>query len=224
VPQQHRQSPPNINPLLQLRLSWVSIGLIILLFLFHGRAFADQSMQANARFTQGDNLAEVRQDLAKIDEKAAQGLYAEASRLVGRNISTRDIYRSYLEQADSISRQLLAIQPRLSQTLSLQQLGALTQSLSAENQRFRNAFTHGEEQFYTYQLIQTAIQNLEDACSYWRIANRYRALYRGSGQEHASDDQILRIKLQTALNAIDQLKVITHTRESLAKDLSPEQF
>lgn len=194
------------------------------LFLFHGRAVADQSMQGSARFTQGDTLDEVRRDLSQIDEKAAQGLYVEASRLVGRNIRAKNIYKNYLDQADSISKQLLATGPRLSQTLSLQQLGALTQNLSAENQRFQKAFTHGEEQFHTYQLIQTAIRNLEDACNYWRIANRYRAFHRGSGQEHASDDQILRIKLQTALNAINQLQVITHTREALTKDLSIESL
>jgi hypothetical protein len=102
----------------------------------------------------------------------------------------------------------------------LQQLGAFTQSLSAENLHFKGSFTHGEEKFQTYQLIQTAIHNLEDASNYWRIANRYRSLYRGSLREHMEDDQILKLKIQTALNAIDELKNIVHTRESLSKDLT----
>jgi hypothetical protein len=212
--------------LLRLRYLVGSIGLLLTLFLFHERAVADhsvvtdQSVRAKASFTEGNSTDELRRDLAQIDQKAAEGMYGEASVLVGRNIKARDIYKNYLERAEGISGQLLSVRPRLTETFTLQQLGAFTQSLSAENLRFKGTFTHGEEKFQTYQLIQTAIHNLEDASNYWRIANRYRSLYRGSLREHMEDDQILKLKIQTALNAIDELKSIVHTRESLSKDLT----
>lgn len=219
-----------VNPthLLRLRYLVVSIGLLLAVFLFHGRAVADrsvtadQSMHAKTSFTEGNSADELRRDLAQIDEHAAEGLYGEASVLVGRNIKARDIYRYYLVRADGLSKQLLSVRPRLTETFTLQQLGAFTQNLTAENRRFKSSFTHGEEKFQTYQLIQTAIHNLEDASNYWRIANRYRALYRGTLREHMEDDQILKLKIQTALNAIDELKTIVHTRESLTKDLMDE--
>jgi hypothetical protein len=209
-----------------LRYLMVSIGLCAVVFLFHERAFADQTVHAKARFTDSPELSEVRRDLAKIDQDAANGIYDDASAIVGKDIKARDIYRRYIQRASSISEQLLSLRPRLTQnnqTMSLQQLGAFAQNLSAENQRFAGTFTHGEENFQTYQLIQTAITNLEDAINYWRISNRYRNLYRGSQKEQDQDQQILRLKIQTALNAIDQLKTIIQTREALSKDLAESQ-
>jgi hypothetical protein len=63
---------------------------------------------------------------------------------------------------------------------------------------------------------------LEDAIHYWRLSNHYRRFFRGSSKEHAEDDEILKIKLQTALNTIDELKAIMDTREALGKTLTDE--
>lgn len=219
--------PPSRLPVSfrQLRYLLVSIGLIANLFLFHEWAVANQPVMAQPQANQHQDLAELRQNLSQIDQDASQGLFANATVLVGRNLQARNIYRHYLEHAEPISQQLLSLRVYLAQNdqvLNLQQLAAKTQSLSTANQRFRTSWIHGEERFQSAKLIQNAVHNLEDAIHYWRIANQYRTLYRGSTQEHREDDQILRLKIQAALTAIDQLQIIVDTRKALSKDLSEE--
>lgn len=168
------------------------------------------------------DLESIRADLSKIDAHISTGEFSEASTLVGKDIKARDIYYQYLQKASGISESLLRIRKKIEfndRTLTLQQLGALTQRLSAENMHFRDSFTHGQEKFQTYQLIEKAIHNLEDAINYWRVSNQYRFLYRGSVMEQAEDDEILKIKIQTAMNAIAELETIMQTREALGKDL-----
>jgi glutamate mutase epsilon subunit len=202
-----------------------SISLTLALLLFSGRGMAEQTVKTGAHFTEQPNMAEIRQDLNKIDSYSADGGYVNASVIVGRSIKARDIYRSYLERAAVLSGGLLKVRQHLDlndRSMTLQELGAMTQRLSAENLHFRGSFHHGEERFQTYRLIEKAITNLEDALNYWRAANKYRPLYRGSAREVREDDEVLRIKLQTAVNAIDELKIIEDTREALSKDLTED--
>ncbi len=199
-----------------------SVALLLALGLLANLAVIGSAGAQPTQAAQPFDLDTIRADLGKIDAHISAGDYAEASALVGQDIKARDIYTEYLAKASGISENLLRIRKQIElndRTLTLQQLGALTQRLSAENMRFRDSFTHGQEKFQTYLLIQKAIENLEDAIRYWRISNHYRYIYRGSLMEQAEDDEILKIKIQTALNAIDELKGIMATREALGKDL-----
>lgn len=200
----------------------VSIALVAGLFLFSGQAMADRTVKATASYVDRAELEAVRRDLEKIDAYATEGIYGSASVIVGRDIRARDIYRAYIEKAAQLSSNLITIRPKLEaqdETLSLQQLGALAQRLSAQNSQFRDSFKHGESKFQTYRLIETAVINFEDAINYWRLSNRFRKTYKGSARERIEDDEILKIKLQTAMNAIDELKVIMQTRDKLTRDL-----
>jgi hypothetical protein len=186
---------------------------------------AEKTVQAGAHYTDKAELDAVRNDLDQIDRLSAGGDYSNASVIIGQDIKARDIYRLYLAQAAEISEELLSVRVRLQEqadTVTLQQLGALTQRLTLDNSKFKGTFRHGEQHFQTYQLIQKAVTNLEDAIHYWRLSNHYRRFFRGSSKEHAEDDEILKIKLQTALNTIDELKAIMDTREALGKTLTDE--
>jgi hypothetical protein len=202
-----------------------SIAALAGIFLFSGWAMAEQTVHATARYADQSELDEVRRDLEKIDGYASEGIYGSASVIVGRDIRARDVYRAYLDKAARISSDLLAVRPKLAsqnETLTLQQLGALAQRLTVENAQFRDDFQHGENRFQTYRLIETAITSFEDAIHYWRLSNHFRKTYRGSARERAEDDEVLKFKLQKAMNAIDELKSILETREKLKQDLEEE--
>jgi hypothetical protein len=207
------------------RFVYSSIGIFLAFFLFAGWGVAEVTVHTGVQYTDKAELEAIKRDLDKIDQASADGNYADASVIVGRDIKARDIYRLYLERASSLSEELLAIRQRLEgqeNTLSLQELGAITQRLSLDNLGFKGTFKHGEERFQTYQLIQKAIINLEEAIDYWRTANHYRRFFRGGQWERVEDDQILKTKLQTAMNTIDELKGIIDTRNALSKDLLEE--
>jgi hypothetical protein len=168
------------------------------------------------------DMAQVREDLAVIDARVSTGAYENGELVVGETIKARDIYRTYLKKAAELSEELVSVRQKLDlnkQTVSLQQLGAMSRNLTAENAHFKDTFRFGEDKFQTYQLIEKAVYNLEDAIKYWQMTNRFRWLYRGSSGERDEDDAILKIKLQTAVNAIDELKVILETRETLSRNL-----
>jgi hypothetical protein len=170
-------------------------------------------------------LDEIRRDLAKLDEYAANKEYDNAGALLGQDIKARDIYKGYLARASQMSNELLGIRQKLTEhgdELSLQELGALAQRASLNNLQFKSSFIYGENEFHTYLLIETAVHNLEEAISYWRTANRYRRPYRGGVQHKVVDDEILKTHLQTAINAIDELKTIIDAREALNRDLNED--
>lgn len=206
-------------------LTHPSIAAFLFFCLFSGWGMAETTVRAGAHYSDKAELQLIREDLDKIDGFVASGNYGEASVIVGQAIKARSIYNAYLAKASYICRELLMVRNRLDsqeRTITLQQLGALSQKLSLDNARFQGSFTHGEDQFQTYQLIQKAIHNLEDAISYWRISNHYRHMFRGSAREKLEDDELLQTKLQTAINAMDELKVIIETREALTRDLNED--
>ena len=206
-----------------MRVSKSSLALLALLPLLTMMAMgASHPGEAAQPAAEPFDLDAVRADLNQIDVRVSAGEFHDAAVLVGQDIKARDINGNYLKKASGISETLLKVRTRVAQhdnTLSLQQLGALSQRLTAENRGFRDSFQHGQESFQTYQLIQKAVVNLEDAISYWRLSNHYRFLYRGSVLEQAEDDEILKVKIQTAMNAIDELKGIVETRQALGRDL-----
>lgn len=202
-----------------------SIIALVGFCLFSEWGMAEKTVRAGASFTDKAELELLRNDLGKIDGLSSEGLYGEASVIVGKDIRARDIYGKYIKRAAGISDDLLKVKQKLNDqgdTVSLQQLGAICQKISLSNSRFKDTFQHGEEQFQTYKLIQKAIGNLEAAISYWRIANQYRKIYRGGARERMEDDEVLKTKLLTAMNAIEELKAIMETREALSKDLDED--
>ncbi|WP_373532132.1 hypothetical protein [Vampirovibrio sp.] len=206
---------------------WIALSITAAVgfCLFSEWGVAEKTVQAEARYQNPTDLEILKNDLNKLDNLASDGLWGEASVIVGQDIRARDIYTRYVEKAAKISGELLKVGKRLSEedaTVSLQQLGAICQKVSLTNTRFKNTFQHGEEQFQTYQLIQKAIGNLESAISYWRVSNRYRKIYRGGARERLEDDEILKTKLLTATNAIDELKTIMTTQEALSRNLEEE--
>ncbi len=186
------------------------------------------------------DLSEVRADLQKLDATLYGGGTAgepgEGTPENGLNsgmngglgeldlpaadLTTRAIYRDYLRRASGISRTLLSIQRRMDAanwTLSLQQLGALSQGVVSQNERFRDTFDHGEESFYSYQLIQQAVTELDSAMDYWRKTNRYQSTYRGTTIEKADDDEVLKLKLEKVFSIIEELKALEVARRALDK-------
>lgn len=201
------------------------IGLGLCCFLFTGWVLAEKTVKGQANYSDAAGLESVRKDLAQLDGFAATGQYGDAGVLIGKDIKARDVYRIYLSKASQMSGELMSVREKmtaLTDTISLQELGALAQRLTLNNQRFKAGFTHGEQEFQTYKLIEKAVTNLEDAIKYWRISNQYRHLYRGSTQDKAADDEILRTKLETALNAVDELKAIVEARDALTRDLNED--
>lgn len=202
-----------------------SIVWMTLFCLFTEWGVAQKTVRAGAYYSNKAELVSLKRDLDQIDGYASQGLYGEASVVVGKDIKARGIYRQYLKQAAAISDELLTVKRKMdlqAGTVTLQQLGAICQKVSLTNSRFRGTFQHGEDHFQTYQLIQKAVSNLEAAISYWRIANRYRKVYRGGATERAEDDEILKTKLSLAMNAIEELKTIMETRKALSDNLEED--
>jgi hypothetical protein len=151
---------------------------------------------------------------------------SEGAVLVGGYIKPRDFYPAYLAQVSEITQDLLHVREILQshqQSLTLQQLGALTQRLSVSRNSLQKKLIHGEEAFNTYQLIDKAVSNLEEAIEYWRVANRTRPWIRGGIPERQEDDEILKLKLQTAVNTIDELKELVKTRKNLSDGLDEDR-
>lgn len=202
-----------------------SIAAVVVSCLFAGWGVAEKTFQAGASYTDKAELEILKQDLNKIDGLSSQGLYAEASVIVGQDIRARDIYGRYIKKAAGISEELLNVKKKLNaqgDTVTLQELGAICQKVSMTNTRFKDTFQHGEEQFQTYQLIQKAIHNLEASISYWRISNKYRKVYRGGARERMEDDEVLKVHMITAMNAIEELQTIMETRDALSKNLEED--
>ncbi len=174
-----------------------------------------------------EGLPSIREDLSALDETLfgeSQAVIQDPSQaILGKtSIQARVIYQGYLERAVGVTDELMLLREVLNQQggqLSLQRLGAFTQALKRENHLFKDTFTHGETEFTSYQLIQTAVSRLEDALNYWRQANRYRRGYRGSVLAREEDDEVLKIKLQQARQAIEELHVITEARKALERDI-----
>ncbi|MBX2860270.1 MAG: hypothetical protein KTR14_03485 [Vampirovibrio sp.] len=157
-------------------------------------------------------------DLQAIDASTASGSRPVVVKLRKLDVDTRQVYQAYVERAADISQELVRVKKWADVKggmLNLQHLSARTQQVQMKNQEFAQAFDHGEEEFYTYQLIQKAVASLEDAVTYWRHANTYREMFRGSTLNQYEDDETLKIKLKTAFNAIQELDRIRETADAM---------
>ena len=75
----------------------------------------------------------------------------------------------------------------------------------------------------SYQLIDQAVRSLDEAVTYWRSVRQYRAQYRGAAWEETDDDEVIRIKLETALTASDALAQLQDT-QAILKKLDADHF
>lgn len=174
---------------------------------------------------QGGNDPFSPSELQQLDARIESGPRAFQAEIKTVNIKTRDIYKAYLIKASTLTRKLTKIKSEADKRqdrFSLQRLAAMTHALSMENTTFRGTFEHGEDKFYSYQLIEKAVTSMEDAVSYWRQSNQTRQLYRGSALDKVEDDEILKLKLQAAFSAIEQLKGIENVRQVLDKNLQED--
>jgi hypothetical protein len=185
--------------------------------------FLAEGMLGGVGFCQGLESSApeaIKNRLRVIDGRVQRG--PERLPTGGLDIRNKEIYPKYLEKASVLTSKLVRIKTEADsfrENYSLQRLAALTQGLSIENTTFRDSFQNGEEQYQSYQMIQKAIQEMEDAIAYWRQANRSRMLYRGTQLEKAQDDEVLKLKLEMAFSAIEQLKGITQVRQVLDRNL-----
>ena len=211
-----------------MKRTWLQLALILGLMGSNPAMGQLGSSEAALESAPPLGIEQIRSDLAKLDtglleataSDRGQPAELDTSDLKSASLRARDVYRRYLIKAEKISHDLIEIRGRLqppnqAKQLSVQQLGALSQHISAQNTRLKGSFSHGEDQFRSYQLIQTAVGNLEDAIYYWRTANKYRELYRETAIEKIEDDDVLKLKIRTALNAIDELEEIFNIREAL---------
>lgn len=214
-----------INPTAKRTLLSLLLGLWILPGMVWGEPLRGApspigSREANIRIQSGGSSST---NLMQLDARIQSGSAVFQAELRALNIKQRDVYQAYLDRASLITEKLIHVkalsEKRPTERFSLQRLAALSHALSLENSAFRNSFTHGEEQFYSYQLIQQAVLAMEDAVSYWRQSNEVRQLYRGTALDLAEDDEILHLKLQTAYSAIEQLRGIEKVRHALHKNL-----
>lgn len=195
------------------------------IFPFSKWAIAETTRELSLSSQNQNDAKAAQAALQKLDSATLRGEIDNSSVIEGQELKARSLYRAYLKQASVISDELLDIRKRMQAqagTITLSQLGALVQSLSSENKRFKQSFTHGEEKFQSYRLIEKALTNLEDSIHYWRLSNHFRTSARGGAQERVEDDEILKVKLQTALNAIQELERITATRKALTQQLFEE--
>lgn len=166
----------------------------------------------------------IRNKLRLLDGRVEDGPFRAGTATL--DIRAKDIYKRYLVKASTLTSKLLKIKATADirkEKYTLQRLAAMTQSLSIENSVFKDSFENGEDQFQSYLLIQNAIANMEDAVAYWREANQTRMLYRGTALDKAEDDEVLKIKLQTAFSAIEELKGLDNVRKVLDKNLTEDQ-
>ncbi len=226
----HRSVPPMFGETLYGLVAWNyplslinTLAIVVLLILpcFQLLAVAD----APPSFSSAQEQATVCADLARIDAAAVGGNYENASVIIGKSLEGRHIYRDYLAAADVISQNLLKLKTDLGQEsgeISLQELGAKTQQVNADYAMLIKSLTHGETAFESFGLIRKAVTSLDDATRYWRLARRYRPVFRSGVVDKRDDDDILSLKIRTALEAIGSLDEIIKTRDALTKDLADD--
>lgn len=173
------------------------------------------------------DLEKVRQDLQKLDVKVQYGVTPVTTEkdLPGTNgetIKSQQLYQAYRKQIAGITKSLVDMKDKLDNrntdpSFNLQQLGAMSHGLATRNKQVRHGFKHGEEDLQSYQLIDQAVRALDEAVTYWRSVYHYRQQYRGNAWEQTDDDDVVRIKLETALTAIDSLKQLQDTQAILKK-------
>jgi len=174
----------------------------------------------------------IEQDLNRMDYYAtsirdfpATGApYQEfTKRLKEAPLKVQDIYRNYLDEATPITQKLIQVLDRFEtkpEGLSLQELGGFVQWLDAENQRFKGQFTHGETQFSSYQLIEQAVTDLHGVWQYWRLSENFKDNFRPTSLATLQDSQVIQVRLQSAKQAILQLKTLTELRTALTDSVN----
>lgn len=137
-------------------------------------------------------------------------------------VKPKDIYSRYQQLAAALTAKLIRIKREAEQSnssYSLQRLAAISHSVSVEHEALHVELEGGETQFQSYRLIQRAVLALEEATDYWRESNKAKDLGRGSQQEETMDQELIRLKLQTAMSAIDELQQFDKVRNTLDQNI-----
>jgi hypothetical protein len=136
-------------------------------------------------------------------------------------------YRRYLKGIQPLMSDLFALKDnldRMEQGFSVQQLAAAVASLHLKDELFKAGATPADLKRNSYQQIYKAIQAMDDAVTYWRTALQYRTTYRSNATDKVMDDELLRVKLSTAVIAIDKLKELEESRKALENTLNEDGF
>jgi hypothetical protein len=154
----------------------------------------------------------LEEKLQRIDEKGqSQGRRTFQIRATSSVVRPKNNYALYQRLAAGLVAKLLRIKAENDQqstpySYSLQRLAAITHSVTVENQALHVALEGEETRYQSYQKILQAVTSLEEATQYWRQTNEAQSLGRGSRQEANQDQEIVRLKLQNAMGAIETLK------------------
>ena len=167
----------------------------------------------------------LEEKLQRIDEKGqSQGRRTFQIRATSSVVRPKNNYALYQRLAAGLVAKLLRIKAENDQqstpyAYSLQRLAAITHSVTVENQALHVALEGEENRYQSYQKILQAVTSLEEATQYWRQSNEAQNLGRGSRQEATQDQEIVRIKLQSAMGAIEELKEFEALKMTLDKNI-----
>lgn len=167
----------------------------------------------------------LEEKLQRIDEKGqSQGRRTFQIRATSSVVRPKNNYALYQRLAAGLVAKLLRIKAENDSqstpySYSLQRLAAITHSVSVENQALHVALEGEENRYQSYQKILQAVTALEEATQYWRQSNEAQNLGRGSRQDTNQDQEIVRIKLQSAMGAIEELKEFEALKLTLDKNI-----
>jgi hypothetical protein len=144
--------------------------------------------------------------------------------IVGQRFQTKpyEVYRAYLRQTEPMIKELVDLQKKLDQenrTVSLQLLSAMVQRVSIENTALKQVVLPQNRLLGSFLEIQLVVTSLEDAVQYWQAANRHRRFSRRNLLFRVEEDTVLRIKVKTALNAIESLAQTQNDLKAVSLEL-----
>lgn len=132
-------------------------------------------------------------------------------------------YLRFLIVAQRVLDRLYLLNKRIGATdanITLQQLAAMTHEIRLEADRYNQRREPNTDSLYSAQLIQRAVENLQDAVYYWQATDKVRAPYRSTLREKMLDDEVLRVKVKTAVQAVEELKTLQDLAQSVDRHLN----